>query len=84
MIPYVYEFLYRGADPGDPDAAPAWHVIMRALPGENWPGERMFNMDQAVAAGFELPDLIAGINAAALAQADRLTARLQAAEGGDA
>ena len=73
MTPYVYEFLYRGADPDDPSAAPAWHVVMRGLPDMTWPGERIFNMSQAAEAGFDLPALIAGINAAALREVERLT-----------
>lgn len=87
MTPYVYEFLYRGADPEGPES-PAWHVIMRGLSGEDWPdppayGERIFNMQQAAEAGFDLPSLIAGINAAALAEADRLNAALAALQQGD-
>ncbi len=78
MTPYVYEFLYRGADPDDPSATPAWHVVMRGLSGEawaglTWPGERIFNMQQAADAGFDLPAIIAGINAATLREVERLS-----------
>lgn len=83
MTPYVYEFLYRGTDPDDPSAAPAWHVVMRGLDGLTWPGERIFNMSQAEGAGFALPDVIAGINAATLVEADRLRAQLNQLQQGD-
>ncbi len=83
MTPYVYEFLYRGADPDDTAAQPAWHVIMRGLPDLPWPGERIFNMQQAADAGFDLPALIADINADALAEADRANAALAALQQGE-
>lgn len=83
MTPYVYEFLYRGADPDDPGATSAWHVIMRGLAGENWPGERVFNMQQAADAGFELPIIIAGINGGALREIEDLNGILAGLQTGD-
>ncbi|MEI9905901.1 MAG: hypothetical protein WDN06_19805 [Asticcacaulis sp.] len=84
MTPYVYEFLYRGADPDEAVTSPAWHVIMRGLSGETWPGERVFNMQQAAEAGFDLPAVIGGINAAALAEVDHLNSILATLQGEDA
>ena len=79
---YLYEFLYRGQPPGAP-GAPAWHVII-AVSGTDAFGQPTTSYspamtpDQAAAAGLALPDILAGLNATALARADALQARVDA------
>ncbi|MDR3494083.1 MAG: hypothetical protein P4L82_05730 [Ancalomicrobiaceae bacterium] len=78
---YLYEFLYRGQAAGGPDAS-SWHVII-AVPGTDAFGSPTLSLspamtpEQATALGMSLPDAIAGINAATLA--DLATARAELA-----
>ena len=78
MALYVYEFLYRGRDPED--AGPAWHLAL-GQSGRDGFGHRLSNgpvmtMSQAADAGYDLPAVIADINAAALREIEKLNAQL--------
>lgn len=72
--PYVYEFLYRG-QPAGGDDAPAWHLKIESREknamGKVVPHEQTFNMEQAKKAGWDLPKIIAAINADALVELDQ-------------
>jgi hypothetical protein len=70
MALYVYEFLYRGRPEGS-DQPQAWHLrlgsdVKDELGREPRPGPAM-GVGQAQKNGWELPDVIAAINADALA-----------------
>ena len=70
MAVHIHEFLYRGRE-GSAEP-PAWHLTL-ASTGENDFGEpvrseRTLNMTQAADAGWDLPDIIAAINADALVE----------------
>jgi hypothetical protein len=77
MALYIYEFLYRGRPEGS-DQPPAWHLqlgsdVKDELGREPRPGPAM-GMAQADKNGWKLPEIIAAINADALAVADGLRA----------
>jgi hypothetical protein len=78
---YVHEFLWRGRAP-DSDEPPAWHITLAETGtdgfGRPTRSERTLNMTQAIEAGFDLQTIVAGINAAALADAEARRAEIEA------
>ena len=77
---YLYEFLYRGQPTGSAQA-PSWHVILAAPQADGFGGATLtlspaMTPEQAATAGFALPDTLAGINAAALAELTAARAEL--------
>lgn len=83
MSLYVSEFLFRGHEPAG-GAAPAWHLVLGQSGSDAFgaplPDGPVMTMQQAEAAGYDLPAVIAAINTAALAEAERLGALLAAYE----
>ncbi|SDA33622.1 hypothetical protein SAMN02799622_05574 [Methylobacterium sp. UNC378MF] len=82
---FLYEFLYRGRPPGDPQP-PAWHVVLAqvvTLPGGG-PAQVVASValspTQAEAAGFPLPALLSAIDGAVLADRDAKAAALSKVE----
>lgn len=80
--PFLYEFLFRGGDPAT-GAGGAWHIRIAqsvALPGEaaHVVIGGALTPEQAAAAGFPLPTVLAAINAEALAQVASLNGSLAA------
>ncbi len=80
MALYVYEFLYRGRSPDEAGATPAWHLILGQSGTDGFgaplPNGPVMTMQQAAGEGHDLPAIIAEINAAALAEVDRLNAQV--------
>lgn len=82
--PYLYEFLYRGRPAGSAEP-PAWHVVIGQHVTPPGAAEAQFVASgpltpaQADAAGFPLPAVLAGIDAAALAGRDAALAERDAA-----
>ncbi|MFE1602112.1 hypothetical protein [Methylobacterium sp. ID0610] len=80
---FLYEFLFRGRAADDPEP-PAWHVILGQvvrLPGAReaqFVDSGALTPAQAAAAGFPLERVLAGIEAAALADRDATAAALSA------
>lgn len=72
---FIYEFLYRGRAPGDAEP-PAYHLIlgtMKAPPFsdvEELATSDTMNVEQAIAAGYPLTEILAEINADTLAHND--------------
>jgi hypothetical protein len=73
MAIYIEEFLFRGRAPGEA-REPAWHVTLAEEVEIEGIGQRRFTRQlgvaAAAAAGWTLPDVIAAINAEALAEAE--------------
>ena len=79
MAIHIDEFLYRGRPEGSA-VPPAWHVKLVSLGtddfGEPTRTEKTLSMAQAVEAGFDLPGILAAINAELLADLDRKNAEI--------
>ena len=80
---FLYEFLYRGRPGGEARAA-SWHVILGQFVTPPGGGAGQFVASaaltpaQAAAAGFPLERVLAGMEAAALAERDAAVAALAA------
>lgn len=77
MAIHIHEFLYRGRPEGSAEE-PAWHLIVASIGKDNFGSptraERTLNMAQAKEAGWELPKIIAAINADLMRECEALKA----------
>ncbi|MFE1601644.1 hypothetical protein [Methylobacterium sp. ID0610] len=81
--PFLYEFLFRGRPPGDPEL-PAWHVVIGqyvSLPGSEpqFVSSGPLTPEKAQAAGFPLDVVIGDLATAAMVGRDALAAELATA-----
>ena len=81
MSVYLYEFLYRG----QPDGTGDFHVVLAGASTDAFgvvttQQSQAMTPDQAAAAGFPLPTLIAGINGAMATTAAGLQTQLAGAQ----
>ena len=94
MAIFIHEFLYRGRPEGAAEP-PAWHLTLVSTGtndfGETVRSEKTLTMAEAQAAGWDLPEIIAAINAETLIELDAkraevvaLQAKLETAERKDA
>lgn len=75
--PYIEEFLFRGRDPdNEPDKEAAWHVsvaqFVETVGGVQQVSTGPLSAAKALAAGYDLTDVITGINAEIMLQAEAL------------
>jgi len=72
---FIFEFLYRGRAPGDPEP-PAYHLILGKMVTETFSDvptlstSDTMNVEQATAAGYSLDEILTEINADTLAHND--------------
>ena len=81
MSVYLYEFLYRG----QPDGTGDFHVVLAGTSTDAFgvvttQQSKAMTPDQAAAAGFPLPTIIAGINGAMSTTISGLQSQLAAAQ----